>query len=203
MSEDEAYQWVAARWGREAAERLGGFAARVVEENSVQNLIAPSTEDRMWTRHLLDSAQLVPLAGDAPRRWLDVGTGAGFPGIVVALLCPATEVLLVEPRRRRVEFLTAAIEALGLVHARVEQKKVEAVRARNFDVISARAVASSDDLIRLTAHLRHEKTRYILPRGRSGREEVESLRVQWQGLFHVEQSLTDPESTIIVADGVA
>lgn len=203
MTEDQARGWIEARFGTEAIARLETFASLVVEENAAQNLIAPSTETSIWARHLVDSAQLVPLAGEAAGRWLDIGTGAGFPGIVAAILCPSSEVVLVEPRRRRVDFLTRAIHALGLDRTRVEAKKVEALRTASFDIISARAVASSDALIRLTAHLRHERTRYVLPRGRTGREEVESLRAQWQGLFHVEQSLTDPESTIIVADGVA
>jgi 16S rRNA (guanine527-N7)-methyltransferase len=203
MTEEEARDWVAARWGEAAADRLDALGRMVVQENASQNLIAPSTTSSMWTRHLLDSAQLVPLATPGATRWLDIGTGAGFPGLVVSLLCPGTTLWLVEPRRRRVDFLCRAAAALNLTNVRVEQCKVEALEGNAFDVVTARAVASADELLRLTSHLRHKATRYVLPRGRSGREEVESLRAQWQGLFHVEQSLTDPESTIIVADGVA
>jgi 16S rRNA (guanine527-N7)-methyltransferase len=203
VTEDDARRWVSARYGEEASMRLATFGQMVAEENARQNLIAPSTIAAIWSRHLLDSAQLVAMAPNEVGTWIDVGTGAGFPGIVAALLLPQTRVTLVEPRRRRVEFLKLSAAELGLSNVIVEQAKVERVIASPADVISARAVASSETLIDLTSHLRTKSTRYILPRGRSGHDEVESLRQRWQGLFHVEQSLTDPDSTIIIASGIA
>lgn len=203
MTEDDARSWVSTRYGEEVATRLATFGRMVADENASQNLIAPSTIERMWSRHMLDSAQLVALAPEDIATWIDVGTGAGFPGIVAAVLLPRALITLVEPRRRRVEFLTRAAEDLALDNVTIMQAKVERVVATPADVISARAVASSEMLIDLTAHLRAKSTRYILPRGRSGHDEVESLRRRWQGLFHVEQSLTDPDSTIIIASGIA
>lgn len=202
MTEEESEEWVRARFGLQA-DALAAFAQMVVDENARQNLIAPSTVAQMWSRHLLDSAQLIALAPEKVGTWIDVGPGAGFPGMVAALLLPGTSVLLIEPRRRRVEFLEVAARALKLSNVRLEATKVERAKPRTADVISARAVATSSALIEATQHLRTVATRYILPRGRSGHAEVESLRGRWQGLFHVEQSLTDPESTIIVASGIA
>lgn len=172
----------------------------VVQENGRQNLIAPATEATIWSRHLLDSAQLVTWKGSA-RSWLDIGTGAGFPGMVVALIADLP-VTLVEPRTRRVEFLTNAVASLGLAHVTIVRGRVEALPAAPYDVISARAVAPLESLLAMTTHVRTAATRLIFPRGRSGAGEIATARQRWQGMFHVEHSVTDPESLIVIADGV-
>ncbi|WP_288457045.1 16S rRNA (guanine(527)-N(7))-methyltransferase RsmG [uncultured Sphingomonas sp.] len=200
-TEDDARAWIAARHGDAAVDRLGRFAAIVVEEAARQNLISPSTIPHIWVRHLLDSAQLLTHADSVSGAWLDVGTGAGFPGTVIALL-RQEPITLVEPRAKRAMFLSDSATALGLDHVTVVQSRVETMPASRFAIISARAVASLDDIGDMTRHVRDARTRYILPRGRSGRTDLETLRREWQGLFHVEQSLTDPESTIILGQGV-
>lgn len=200
-TEDDARAWIAARHGDGAVDRLGRFAAIVVEETARQNLISPSTIPHIWVRHLLDSAQLLTHADGVSGAWLDVGTGAGFPGIVIALL-RQEPITLVEPRAKRAMFLSDSATALGLDHVTVIQSRVETMAASRFAIISARAVASLDDIVDMTRHVRDARTRYILPRGRSGRTDLETLRREWQGLFHVEQSLTDPESSIILGKGV-
>ncbi|MBB3348085.1 16S rRNA (guanine(527)-N(7))-methyltransferase RsmG [Sphingomonas sp. BK069] len=201
MTEEEARAWVVTRFDEAAARRLDRFGALVIEENARQNLIAPSSVATTWSRHLLDSAQLLLLArrtGD----WLDVGTGAGFPGMVIALLSERS-VTLVEPRARRVEFLTAAVSELGLTNVNVVRGRAETLPPHLFAVISARAVASLEDLLGMTRHLRDASTRLVLPRGRSGAAEIDLARSRWQGVFHVEHSLTDAESLIVIADGVS
>lgn len=201
MTEEEARAWVVTRFDEAAARRLDHFGALVIEENARQNLIAPSSVATTWSRHLLDSAQLLLLArrtGD----WLDVGTGAGFPGMVIALLSERS-VTLVEPRARRVEFLTAAVSELGLTNVNVVRGRAETLPPHLFAVISARAVASLEDLLGMTRHLRDASTRLVLPRGRSGAAEIDLARSRWQGVFHVEHSLTDAESLIVIADGVS
>jgi 16S rRNA (guanine527-N7)-methyltransferase len=202
MTEEEARDWVAQHHGNAAVDMLQRFATLVIEESNRQNLIAPSTIPAIWVRHLLDSAQLAAHAPTAARRWVDVGSGAGFPGLVVAALFDG-EMLLVEPRTRRADFLETAVEALGLAHrATVFHGKAEAVTTRSADVVSARAVATIDALFSMSAVFSALSTTFILPRGRSGVAEVESVRGAWHGTFHVEQSLTDPASTIVIASGV-
>ena len=139
MTEAEARAWVAERFDPDAHDRLERFAAMVAEENTRQNLIAPSTLATVWSRHMVDSLQLVDLA-PADGAWLDIGTGGGFPGLVVACVRD-TAVHLVEPRRKRATFLEHAADTLGLPHVRVHAAKVESVDARA-SVVSARAVAS-------------------------------------------------------------
>jgi 16S rRNA (guanine527-N7)-methyltransferase len=183
---------------RETFERLETYAFLLREESSRQNLIASSTLDGLWRRHILDSAQLVRFGGPGGA-WADIGSGAGLPGIVVACIVDST-VTLIEPRRLRAEFLHKVIGQLR-INARVEQKKAEAV-AESFDVITARAVAPLSRLLEISAHLSTTNTRWILPKGRSPEDELAQARAAWHGVFHVERSVTDDESFIIVATDV-
>ena len=202
MTEEEARSWVREHFGVSRETLLARFVDIVLVEASQQNLISTATLPQIWRRHVVDSAQLVPLAGDYIGDWVDVGTGAGFPGIVIAVLIDQP-VVLVEPRRKRAEFLQRAIADLGLtrraiVHtARAEQVMGQAA------VISARAVAALPELLAATVHLSTKKTRWVLPKGKSAREEVAIAQAAWHGVFHVEQSLTDPDSLIILAEKVA
>jgi 16S rRNA (guanine527-N7)-methyltransferase len=185
---------------RETSEKLEAYAALLIAENKAQNLIARSTEDDLWNRHFADAAQLlhwVP-AGS----WLDIGSGAGLPGLVIAILSDSF-VSLVEPRRLRADFLRRAVETLALTsRAEVLQCKVEAVRHAPFDVITARAVASLPRLFAMAAHLSHKGTTWVLPKGRSAKSELDEARRTWQGSFRLEPSRTDPDAQILVATGV-
>lgn len=200
MTEDEAIDWCRERFGQEAIARLDRFRAMVLSENKRQNLISPASCDFIWSRHIVDSAQLVTHMPAATRAWFDIGSGPGFPGLVVAIVTDA-HVSLVEPRARRVEFLHTVVADLALSNVTVEKSKAETTSGRA-DVISARAVASIPDLVAITSHLRHSCTRMILPRGRNGASEVALLPAKWRSMFHVEHSVTDRASMIVIADGV-
>jgi 16S rRNA (guanine527-N7)-methyltransferase len=186
---------------RGTLERMAAFVELLVRENELQNLVSRGTLVDVWARHIYDSAQLLrfsPTGGT----WLDLGTGAGFPGLVVAALWDGT-VTLVESRKLRVEFLQSGAQVLG-VSDRVEVlcAKIEAVPARPFDVISARAFAPLDKLLRLGLPFSTEKTVWILPKGRHAQSELDAVESSWQGAFRIEPSLTDAEAGIIVATGV-
>ncbi len=197
MTEDEAETIIRERFGSARAERLGRFLAVVKEENSRQNLVAPSTLDTIWNRHGLDSAQLMfHVKQSGP--WLDVGTGGGFPGIVLALLGD-DPVAMVEPRRKRADFLQSVVDDFALSNASVHTAKVEAIVGR-FATISARAVASVEKLLQAAGHCATPDTRWVLPRGRMAPEYVTQLRSDRTRLFHVEHSITDPESSILIVD---
>jgi 16S rRNA (guanine527-N7)-methyltransferase len=132
-----------------------------------------------------------------PGPWLDLGTGAGFPGLALACLLPETEVLMVESRARRIEWLARAADSLGLKQAKVLGSRIELVPDRAVRTISARAFAPLDKLLALSARFSTPDTTWLLPKGRSARQELAELS-GWQHMFHVEQSLTDPEAGIIV-----
>ena len=184
---------------RETFQRLEAFVALLREENARQNLVSAATLERVWDRHILDSAQLLAYAPAGRASWIDIGSGAGLPGIVIACLVEGP-VTLVEPRRLRAEFLHRAVETLGL-DATVCAVKAERVEGR-FNVITARAVASLTQLLKISAHLSTRKTVWALPKGRSAPAELAEARRAWQGDFRVEPSVTDDESFIVVATGV-
>jgi 16S rRNA (guanine527-N7)-methyltransferase len=185
---------------RETFARLEAFAALIEEENERQNLVARSTLAALWDRHLIDSAQLLRYAPQGVSRWLDVGSGAGLPGIVLAILS-GEPILLVEPRRLRADFLRRCVNQLDLLDAEVACSKVEQVTG-SFDVVTARAVATADRLLAMTLRLSHPGTRWVLPKGRSGAKELADVRRAWQGRFRAEVSITDPEAVVLVAEGV-
>lgn len=202
MTEDDARAWVARHFGEPSVAALQQLVDIIVAESTRQNLIAPSTLDAMWGRHVVDSAQLIPLVRETRGVWLDIGSGAGFPGLVVALLT-SRPVWLVEPRRRRADFLVASVQTLRLedrvtVHcARVEEVQVVA------EVISARAVASLDSLFGWAEQCASSATHWVLPKGRSALTDVAAAQQVWDGVFHVEHSITDPDSLVVLASGVA
>lgn len=186
---------------RETVELLERYVGILLDENGRQNLIARSTVDEVWQRHILDSAQIVPFAPRPDSSWLDIGSGAGLPGLVIAILTEG-RVTLVEPRKLRADFLRRAAEALGLSHrVTVHESKVERIGG-SFDVITARAVASFDALLRISRHLSTDKTLWLLPKGKSAQSELDEARRTWQGEFRLEPSRTDPEAAIIIADHV-
>lgn len=199
MTQEEARAWLAARYPAGRIALLERFVAILRAESERQSLIARSTFDGVWARHVVDCAQLVDhVAMDGP--WLDVGSGGGLPGMVVAILCGAP-VTMSEPRRKRVEFLEAAIEALNLPNAVVCAGKVQELHGQ-FAVVTARAVAPLPDILAWTRHLVSRETLYVLPRGRSWQEDVALARRAWHGAFHVEQSMTDPDAGIVLAHDV-
>lgn len=186
---------------RETLAALEDFAALVSRENRRQNLVSAASLPHIWERHILDSAQLLPFA---PREgsWLDIGSGAGFPGMVIAML-RRTKTVMVEQRRLRVDFLDRAIAEAGISdHASVILGNIDTIPAEPFAVISARAVASLDKLFASGSRFSTEDTRWVLPKGRRAASELEAAKASWQGDFRLEPSLTDPEARIVVASGV-
>lgn len=206
IADETAARTYVARWTDDAGmQRLDRFCDLLLEENRQQNLISKPSELLIWRRHIADSAQLLEFvpretfesADVAP--WLDLGTGAGFPGIVIATLRPKLPVILVESRGRRVEFLERSARLLGLANCTVIGERLERVEPFNASVISARAFAPLEKLLRLSAPFSTSATRYVLPKGRSAAHELEQLKPSIRKLFHVKQSLTDQEAGIIVS----
>ena len=184
---------------RETLRKLEAFVLLLRDANERQNLISSASGDQIWSRHILDSAQLVRFEPFERASWLDIGSGGGLPGIVIACLVDGP-VTLAEPRRLRAEFLNDAIRALNL-RAAVEARKVERITG-TFDAIAARAVAPLDRLLEISQHLSTRKTVWALPKGRSAQSELADAQRSWQGTFHVERSVSDPDSFILVGTGV-
>jgi len=205
--EASAHAWLVAQpWADDTAmARLARLAALLAEENARQNLVAASSLAEVWRRHIADSAQLlrhVPHAtlcqtAGAAGPWLDLGTGAGFPGLVIAALLPAHPVVMIESRPLRGDWLMRASAEMGLGNTQVIISRLEWVPSFAAGVISARAFAPLGRLLALSARFSTGTTRWLLPKGRNAAQELQALR-GWQHLFHVEHSLTAGESGIIV-----
>lgn len=202
MDEAAARAWVERAFNvpRETMARLDAFAALLREENERQNLVSKGSLDQLWQRHIADSAQLLRFAPSPRASWVDLGTGAGFPGLIVAALHQGP-VTVVEERRLRVDFLRRAAETLR-VAVEIVRARAERVPPRPYDVISARAFAPLDRLLQLGTGFSTVKSVWLLPKGRNAESELEALDPSWQGSFRLEPSATDPEARIIVAEGV-
>ena len=183
---------------RETAAQLDRYVRLLLEENARQNLVARSTEAEVWARHIADSAQLVRFAPRPDSSWLDIGSGAGLPGLVIAMLTEGP-VTLTEPRRLRADFLERAADELHLgERVTVRQAKAEQITGR-FEVITARAVAPLARLLEISLHLSTDKTVWLLPKGKSAQSELDEARRTWQGDFRLEPSATSGEAAICVA----
>ncbi len=197
-NEDQARAWLRdlPEADPAAIERLERLVALLAEENTRQNLVSAASLGEVWRRHIVDSAQLLTHVPRGTTPWLDLGTGAGFPGLVIAALRPDCEVVMVESRTRRIDWLERARQALGLERARVAGSRLESVQAFPAAAISARAFAPLSQLLALSARFSTSDTVWLLPKGRSATQELAELS-GWSHLFHVEQSVTDAEAGII------
>jgi 16S rRNA (guanine527-N7)-methyltransferase len=185
---------------RETSERLRILEKVVLAESKHQNLVSAASINDFKIRHIDDSLQLVPLLPDGPL--IDIGSGAGFPGLVLAC-CRTTLVHLVEPRARRAGFLERAVTALDLTsHTVVHKMAVQRLVAPTAACITARAVASLGQLFEMAIHLAGPDTVWVLPKGRTASVELEAARISWQGEFDLIPSVTDPEAAIVLAKGV-
>jgi len=202
ITEEEARARLEAHVPRGTFEKLERYAALLAEQATAQNLIASSTLSSLWTRHILDSSQLLDLA-PAEGLWTDMGSGAGLPGIVVAIISDRP-VCLIEPRTKRAAFLAdvAADLALG---GRVEvvRSRVETAPMRAAAVISARAVAPLVDLFAMGARHATRETIWVLPKGRTAIGEVALAETSWHAQLRLVPSVTDSDASIVVASNVS
>lgn len=180
-------------------DRLDTFADLLIAESARQNLISRLSAQNLWVRHFADSAQLltVPRGTKRAGTWLDLGTGAGFPGIVVAICRPDIHVHMVDSRRLRVEWLQRAAATLNLQNNQITLSRVEQLPHMTYDAISARAFAPLQKLIDVSARFSTPETLWLLPKGAKAAQELEMLSGRWNHMFHVEQSLTDPTAGIL------
>jgi len=185
---------------RETREKLDLYSEMVRTEAARQNLVSAASLDHFEQRHIDDSAQLFELAPPGGH-WLDIGSGAGLPGIVLAIL--GARVRLVESRRLRSTFLSEVITTLDLQdRATVLAGRLETMPTERFDRITARAYAPLPKLLETAIRFAGPETLWILPKGRTATTELEAIRGTWQGAFRVVPSRTDDDAAIIVASAV-
>ena len=200
-SEEDARAFCSQRCDAAAMHRLEEFVALLTEENGRQNLVADATLPHVWQRHIADSLQLLDHVSRETSEWLDLGSGAGLPGAVIALARPDLPISLVESRKRRIEWLSRVVDHFALAQCKILGARIENISAFPAEVITARAFAPLPKLLTLSARFSTRSTVWLLPKGRSGRQELEAQPIGVRQLFHVEQSQTDPDAAILVGRG--
>lgn len=196
--EATAKAYVGSHCDAAAMGKLERFVAMLTAESEVQNLVSKPSLDVVWQRHIADSAQLLEYVPRETGPWLDLGTGAGPPGIIIAIMRPEWSMKLIESRKRRIEWLERLVIELDLANCEIVGSRLELVEGVPAAVISARAFAPLPSILDLAARFSTSDTFWLLPKGRSAAQELEALDAKQRDLFHVKQSLTDQDSGIIV-----
>ncbi|MGO4570783.1 16S rRNA (guanine(527)-N(7))-methyltransferase RsmG [Microvirga sp. 2TAF3] len=185
---------------RETSDKLAFLESELRRWQAIKNLVGPGTLDQIWERHIADSLQLYTLMPDA-RLWLDLGSGAGFPGLVLAIAGfeRGLEVHLVESNSRKCAFLRHIARLTG-VHAKVHEARLETVIpdfVGRADVVSARALASLGRLLEWTEPLLKTGTTGLFPKGRDVEAELTEAGESWKFEAEILPSRTDSEARIL------
>tara|TARA_B110000858_G_scaffold160791_1_gene185060 strand:- start:107 stop:721 length:615 start_codon:yes stop_codon:yes gene_type:complete len=175
-------------------EKINTFKEMLIEENSRINLVSKTTLDDIDNRHFLDSAQLMPLIKNKNLSLLDVGTGAGLPGIILAI-AGCKKVNLVEKQSKKCDFLKRVNDQLEL-KMNIINKRVEDIVGEKFDYIVSRAFARIDKIITATKNISHKNTKFILLKGKTYLDETKLISKKKFNVIYFD-SLTSAESKII------
>ncbi|AUH33242.1 16S rRNA (guanine(527)-N(7))-methyltransferase RsmG [Paracoccus tegillarcae] len=184
---------------RETSERLAAYQALVKKWNPRINLIARSTLDQIYDRHIRDSAQLVDMVGLNSGAWADIGSGGGFPGLVAAILRANQPISfsLIESDQRKATFLRACARELALPNVQVHAARIEALKPAAADIVSARALAPLPDLMSYVhRHMKPDGAAWLL-KGESWQSEVQDAKVDWRFDFDAHPSQTHDGAAIL------
>lgn len=194
----EAFQ-DATRVSRETLERLKLFAALLIKWNDTINLVSPKSLDDLWRRHMLDSAQLFPLLPpkqpERPLVIVDLGSGAGFPGMVLSIL-GAGELHLIEADQRKMQFLREVARQVGS-EAHIHGVRIEDLRPFPADVVTARALGPLDRLLKYSAPFLENGGYALFLKGRKAREELTEAEKGWNMRADFIPSRSDPSGSIL------
>jgi len=189
---------------RETFDKLEAFAELVRKWNPKINLVSKNSLDDLWQRHILDSVQVFELA-QGSGHWVDLGSGGGFPGIVVAILNQEVQnfrITMVESDQRKCAFLRTAIRELGLT-ASVQSERIEKLDGLEADVLSARALADLTQLLDFAElHLNSDGTA-LFPKGQNWQREDSDAKQVWSYALEAVESKTSPAAAILKIKDIA
>ena len=185
---------------RETCEKLHCYYGLLLEWNKKINLVSRKSIYSSWPRHFLDSAQLWRFAQKHTQRWLDFGSGAGFPGLVIGVVAqelkPKTEVILVEKNKKKVLFLKDVAQKLSL-NVTILWGKVEEIEPLKADVISSRAFGPLRLLIEISYMHKNSRTISIFPKGKSFEREIQDSLKQWKFDVNKVDNILEKNSSIL------
>lgn len=183
---------------------LTQYSRLILDANRGFNLIAKSTEELIWERHIHDSAQLASLIPKDAKSFCDVGSGAGLPGLVIKIMNHSLDCFLVEPIKKKSDFLKFAAEKLGLEIV-VAQERYENIKENSIlsaDVITARALMPLKDLLKLFSNSIGKGGIGIFPKGKSWEKELNDAKGLWDIKYRLVASETNKESKIFIIEGL-
>lgn len=191
---------------RETSDRIGKFVDLLLKWNGRINLIGTATADQVWQRHVLDSLQICDLAPKVPEKWVDLGSGGGFPGIIAAIFLAErgsmSAVHLVESDQRKAAFLREAARQLGL-NVTVHARRIEDLAPLGADVLSARALTALPGLCSFADRHLAPAGICLFPKGASWQQEVGDAKKSWVFDLETRPSVTSPESMILMLRNIA
>jgi 16S rRNA (guanine527-N7)-methyltransferase len=191
---------------RETFDRLTVLTALLEKWNPAINLVAKSTLPAAWTRHVVDSAQLYRLAPPHISHWADLGSGGGFPGLVITILSaeldPLRRMTLVESDQRKATFLRQAVRELGLTQATVLSDRIESVPRLAADVLSARALSALPQLCDFAQRHLAPTGLALFPKGAQHREEIAQAEQGWCFDLSIFPSDTDPSAVVLAMKAI-
>lgn len=190
---------------RETEDQLRRFEGLVRKWNPAINLVSKASLDDLWARHILDSAQLYGLVRPHGH-WLDLGSGGGFPGLVIAILAQGAgdnlRLTLVESDQRKATFLREVTRELSLP-VTVRTDRIEHCPPQSADILSARALAPLATLLGYAARHLAENGAAIFPKGASWQQEVEAAHKDWHFDLHTTSSATDPDGAVLTVKAIS
>ncbi len=182
---------------RETLKRLENYADLLRDWNACHNLVSARSLEDLWRRHIWDSAQLAPLVPASAKTLVDLGSGAGFPGLVLAeLLRDRVAVTLFEATAKKCAFLAAAARNMDLPIA-IENTRMEDVAFQSFDVVTARACAPLPKLLGYAQHFTAPDSVCLFLKGQNLGSELTEAHKSWRMKFRQFPSLTDPSGAIL------
>ncbi|MCY3880278.1 MAG: 16S rRNA (guanine(527)-N(7))-methyltransferase RsmG [Rhodobacteraceae bacterium] len=190
---------------RETLERLRIYASLLREWNPSAKLVATSTLPELWTRHFLDSAQILRFGPHGELHWLDIGSGGGFPGMVLAIIAaertPAARFTLVEAAWRKCQFLRKVAAETG-IPVKLCESRFETLDRQCADAVTARAVAPLKALMEMAARHLAPGGICLFPKGAARRKDIDQAGGDWNFELREQVSVTNPEAAILLIRGL-
>ena len=205
MKDDRLLALQALNVSRETADRLDVYADLLFKWTARINLVSPATLSALWTRHFLDSAQLFGLAPEDTRTWVDLGSGGGFPGLIVAILAAEAgrqvDVTLIEADQRKAAFLRTVARETG-TGVRVLSERIEVAEPQSADVVSARALAPLETLLGFVhRHIAADGVALLQKGANHGNERMIALE-RWRFDCETLPSKTDSDAVVMRIGGI-